>query len=173
MLLVSGGATFTVGGIPGLSQRLATACPDALVVVHCGTNRKLQDSIERLARIYPNVRAIPFTPRVHELVAASTLFVTKSGGLTSTECLAAGAASVLLPPVPGQEAENAEWLVSQGAAVVGSSFEDVVHRARRLLDDPAARSALSQSAHALHRPSRQTIVRYLQDHGNTFGSHRM
>lgn len=163
VVVLTGGATFTVGSIPSLARRIRAACGEATLVVLCGTNRGLRSRIEKLAAGTAGLIAVPFTNRVHELVSAATVFVTKSGGITTAECLAAGIPVVLLPPVPGQEAENAEWLERHGAAVVARDEAAVVREVRRLLDDEPARLALARSARALHRPGREAVLAYIRD----------
>lgn len=49
------------------------------------------------------------------LMAGADLLVTKPGGITCSEALASGL-PMLLPPLPGHEQENAEYLVRTGAA---------------------------------------------------------
>jgi len=163
VVLLTGGATYTVGSVPSLAERLHETCGDASIVVLCGTNRPLEARIKKLAARMARLSAVPFTDRVHELVSASSLFVTKSGGITTAECLAAGTPTVLLPPVPGQEAENAEWLQSHRAAVVARDEIDVVGQVNRLLADESARRLLAESARALHRPGRETVVAWVAE----------
>lgn len=162
VVLLTGGATITVGRIPELAQRLHSTCPGAVVVVLCGTNRRLYSRLQQLPAAGSTLFAIPFTDRAHELVSIASLFVTKSGGVTTAECLAAGVPMLLLPPLPGQEAENAAWLEKQGAAVVARSTQDVVLQVRRLLDDEPARRSLAKSARALHRNGREMVLTYVE-----------
>ena len=48
---------------------------------------------------------------------ADSTNLTKSGGLTSSESLASGLPILVINPIPGQEEENATYLVDSGAAV--------------------------------------------------------
>src|SRR5262249_27568120 len=163
VVVLTGGATFTVGSVPSLAERLHETCGEASIVVLCGTNRPLEARSKKLAGRMTRLLAVPFTDRAHELISASSLFVTKSGGITTAECLAAGAATVFLPPVPGQEAENAEWLEQRGAAVVARDETDVVRQVRRLPAQQSARRCLAQSARALHRPGRETVLAWVAE----------
>ena len=49
---------------------------------------------------------------------ACDLLVTKPGGLTSSEALAAGIPMALFDPIPGQEEDNARYLTGRGSAVL-------------------------------------------------------
>jgi len=161
LVLVSGGASFTVGRIGMLARDIRAACPGAAVVVLCGTNGALRDELEALPGAGTSLFAIPFTDRAHELVSAATLFVTKPGGVTTAECLAAGTPMVLLPPVPCQEGENAAWLEQHGAAVVARRQRDVVWHVTRLLQNEHARAELAASARALYQPGREIVLDFV------------
>jgi processive 1,2-diacylglycerol beta-glucosyltransferase len=84
--------------------------------------------------------------------------VTKAGGLTTAECLAKGLPMVFLPPVPGQEEDNAEFFKSHGAGCIARNSKEVVELTTNLLAMPEKREAMSQSARRLYRPGAQTIV---------------
>ena len=75
------------------------------------------------------VRVLGFTDKVPELMHIASLVVTKPGGLTTTESLASTLPMVIINPIPGQEEENAEFLVKNGVGVwikKGDSPEEVI-----------------------------------------------
>jgi processive 1,2-diacylglycerol beta-glucosyltransferase len=88
--------------------------------------------------------------------------VTKAGGITTTECLAAGVPMALLRPVPGQEMANARALQREGAAVITGSTDHLLATVRGLLDDDGELAALSAAARRPYRPAAQTIVDAIQ-----------
>ena len=63
------------------------------------------------------MRILGFTDKVAELMAVSSLVITKPGGLTSTEALVSNVPLVAINPIPGQEEENAEFLSRNKAAI--------------------------------------------------------
>jgi processive 1,2-diacylglycerol beta-glucosyltransferase len=81
----------------------------------------------------------------------ATLLISKPGGLTTSEALAKHVPLVIVNPIPGQEAYNARYLLSQGAAVQAGSIEMVRQTVRDLLDNPeriiALRSRIAELAH--------------------------
>ena len=162
VVLVGGGVHFTVGRIDKLAADLAAAVPQAVVLVLAGGNKKLLAQIARLPAAQgdsPRLRGLSFTDRVDELVSVAALMVTKPGGMTTAECLAKGAAMVLLKPVPGQEAANARLLIQQGAAVGARTPQEVVQQVQRLLAAPADLARLRSNARRLARPGTDIIVR--------------
>ena len=75
------------------------------------------------------IKVLGFTDKVPELMHIACLVVTKPGGLTTTETLACGLPMVIINPIPGQEEENAEFLVSNGVAIwikKDDNLEDVI-----------------------------------------------
>jgi processive 1,2-diacylglycerol beta-glucosyltransferase len=83
----------------------------------------------------------------------ATLLVTKPGGLTTSEALAKRVPLVIVNPIPGQEAYNARYLLSQGAAVQAGSPETVRQTVRDLLDNPERLEALRQRNAELANPT--------------------
>ena len=157
IVVVSGGTYFTVGPVPQLARGILSAS-DAHVVVLAGSDKKLLAHLAGLSQSTGRVTGVPFTDRVHELVAVASVVVTKPGGLMTTECMAKGAAMVLTRPIPGQEAANAELLSRKGAAVLTSSSADVVRQVTRLLAEPAKLRSLRARARRLHKPAARTIA---------------
>lgn len=94
--------------------------PDYQIVAVAGKNEKMKASFEVLVNdchAENRVRVLGFTDKVPELMHISSLVVTKPGGLTTTESLASELPMVIINPIPGQEEENAEFLVSNGVGV--------------------------------------------------------
>jgi processive 1,2-diacylglycerol beta-glucosyltransferase len=65
-----------------------------------------------------DARIIGFERQMPGRVAEADVVVTKPGGLTVSECLAAGRPLVLVGAVPGQESLNQAWVIEQGAGIV-------------------------------------------------------
>ena len=90
------------------------------IVAVAGKNEKMKEAFESLAQACnanDRVRILGFTDKVPELMHIASLVVTKPGGLTTTESLASGLPMVIINPIPGQEEENAEFLVSKGVGI--------------------------------------------------------
>ena len=82
----------------------------------------------------------------------AALFVGKPGGLSSSECMAAGLPMVLINPIPGQEERNSDFLLEEGAAVRCNYTTTVGYKIESLLKDPARIQAMSASARRLGFP---------------------
>jgi processive 1,2-diacylglycerol beta-glucosyltransferase len=89
-------------------------------------------------------------------MAASTVLVTKPGGMSCTEALASGLPQVLFNPIPGQEEDNAAAMVRYGAGVMVESTEDILGETLKVLTSPNHRRRMVESARAAHHPHSAT-----------------
>lgn len=85
-------------------------------VVITGNNNKLYDKFEKVKDDRTLLKE--FVDNVEDYMHASDLIVTKPGGLTVSESLQCGLPMAIYSAYPGQEAENAEFLVDSGVAML-------------------------------------------------------
>ena len=118
---------FFAGGEFGLGRKLTFTALRELttyldkyqIVAISGKNKKMYNKFLNFKNEINNnnLHILEYTNNVPELMHISKFVVTKPGGLTSSESLASGLPMVIINPIPGQEEENAEFLVKSGAAV--------------------------------------------------------
>jgi processive 1,2-diacylglycerol beta-glucosyltransferase len=89
---------------------------------------------------------------IPELMATADLLITKPGGLTASEALAAGLPMILAFPVPGLEERNLKYLVDRNVGLVAKSPEEIPGLVSGLLDDPKQLEALSTRGREMSRP---------------------
>lgn len=161
-IVLLAGSDFVAGPIEATVDLLAEAFPGATLQATAGNAAGLLRRLERQARRHANLRVVGFTDRIHDLLGAADIVLTKTGGVTSTECLVHGTPIVALYPVPGQERCNADYLAARGAAVTVTSPREIVPIVRSLLGDRARLDSMRRAARALARPrAADTIVRSL------------
>jgi len=97
------------------------------------------------------VRVLGAIDYMDDLVAASDLVITKSGGLIVSEILARGTPLLVVDPIPGQEEWNADYVVSVGAGVQLRRAELVANAVQRLLTDPARLGEMRERARRVGR----------------------
>ena len=81
-------------------------------------------------------KVLGYTTEMADLMRISTLFVGKPGGLSSSECMAAGLPMVLINPIPGQEVRNSDFLFEEGVAVRCNYTRTIGYKLDMLLGDP-------------------------------------
>lgn len=122
VILFFGGGEFGLGKerTSQILQTFIQKAPSYQIIAVAGKNKKMKETFEQLVQnnnAQDRVRVLGFTDKVPELMHISSLVVTKPGGLTTTESLASNLPMVIINPIPGQEEENAEFLVSNGVGV--------------------------------------------------------
>lgn len=122
---------------------LVEALPkDALLVAICGNNRTLKRNLRALIHT-PRLQVLGFTDRMSDYMDAADLFITKPGGLSTTEAATKGVPLVLFNAVPGCETRNLEFLLSIGCAVSENGALSLARCVRQLLEEPEQREELA------------------------------
>ena len=100
-----------------------------------------------------NVQIFEYTNKVPEFMSISNLVVTKPGGLTTSESLASGLPIVVINPIPGQEEENAEYLVNHNTAIWLKKDDNVEEIINNLLSDSSKLEEMSNNAKSISKPN--------------------
>lgn len=92
------------------------------IIVVCGKNKRLQRMIELIdaESFHGNNKAVEihgFVNNISEMMDESDAIITKPGGLTSSEAIMKNIPIIIPYAYPGQEEENAHYLVSSGMAL--------------------------------------------------------
>lgn len=96
------------------------------ITVVCGDNEILVKKVHEVANTQANsIEIIGWTDKLSEYIKKSDVIISKPGGLTSSECLAAGKPMILVSPIPGQEEANANFLVAENRAVLVEKPDDL------------------------------------------------
>jgi processive 1,2-diacylglycerol beta-glucosyltransferase len=164
VLLMSGG--WGAGGLPEIAKAVFAAGP-AQVIAVAGRNEGMKAALDGL-EVPAGSKLIPFgfVDFVHELMAVSDICVSKSGGLTTSECLAMGLPMIVPNPMPGQEELNADHLAERGAGLKARSPGALRLKLKELLADGEKREAMKRAARSLGRPdAARTIIRTVCDSG--------
>ena len=128
-------------------------------VVVCGRNERLKDEITALVTPHADrYRVVGYTTDMPDLMRVATLFVGKPGGLSSSECMAAGLPMVLINPIPGQEVRNSDFLLEEGAAVRCNYATTVGYKIDWLLGDPDRVRHMAASACRLARLDAAQVI---------------
>ncbi len=152
-LLLAGG--LEAADLRNLLEQLKAFRWPLTVIVVCGRSPELQ----RVANEVLSETAGPvsftvkgFVDDMPLLMAAADLAVTKPGGLTTSEALAASLPLALITPYPLQEEANASVLLEQGCAVRVEPLTTFGHKLRRLLEEPSRLGAMREAAARLAHP---------------------
>jgi UDP-N-acetylglucosamine:LPS N-acetylglucosamine transferase len=90
---------------------------DYNVIVVTGRNDTLMPRIEHL-KFEKNVAILGWTTNVPQLMLSSDLIITKAGGATVMECIAAKKPMIITQVIPGQEEGNAELIKKHNLGII-------------------------------------------------------
>ncbi len=131
ILLVSFGS-MGCGKLEKNAQLLAEkASADTCIVVLCGNNQKVYEAL--LPQANDRLRVISFTPDMARYMSAADLYITKPGGLTTTEAIAKQLPLLLMDAVPGCETRNFDFLIRNGVARGAKNWKQVMHLSNQML----------------------------------------
>ena len=102
--------------------------PDMQIVAISGKNKNMKAKFEKIidqTNSSNRVKLLEYTDKVPELMYIATAIVTKPGGLTVSEALASKKPLILINPIPGQEEENAQFLVDNNVAILIKDSDNI------------------------------------------------
>ncbi len=148
LLLMAGGAGMAT--VIRFVRRLMSIDGTFQVIALAGRNVRMLSELQKLAaghhgRLFP----LGYTNTIERVMAASDLAITKSGGLTTSECLAMGLPMLVVAPIPGQEERNADFLLEHGAGLKAYDEAGLDFRLRLLLKDRDRLTRLHDNAKLL------------------------
>jgi processive 1,2-diacylglycerol beta-glucosyltransferase len=157
VLLMSG--AWGIGPVAEAAEALGNAGVHVLAVA--GRNARLAGKLQAVARRQPRVRALGYTNRIPELMAASDLVISSSGD-TCTEARAVGRPLLLLDVVQGHGRDNLQHELELGdAAVTSGRPADIVRSALAALDSAKPPSASPTRSQAAWQNAFATVLRSL------------
>ena len=152
-LLIAGGA-LGMSPASAVVRQILQLDRDFQAIIVCGRNEEMLAEISALVKGRPDdFRVFGYTTEISDFMAASTILLSKPGGMTTAEALARGLPMVILDPIGGQEERNADVLLECGAALKCTELTLITHKLRLLLDDPEKLQRMSNNARTLGRPN--------------------
>ncbi len=150
-LIMGGGLGF--GPLERMLQSLDNVEAPIAAAVIAGRNSRVEKRVLEAAETvkYP-VRVLRFVGNVFDYMHAADVFVTKPGGLSTAEGLAAEVPMVLCKPIPGQEERNVRVLTEWGAALRVRSLEELPRALTTALTDSGRRRRMISAARRHGRP---------------------
>jgi len=151
VLMMSGG--YGVGNIDQLIECIITLSDKLQIIALAGKNLKLYQEFKILEKKYPG-KIFPqrYTRKIERLMKASDFAVTKSGGLTTSECLAMSLPMIVVSPIPGQEERNADYLLEKGAAFKACDEASLMYRVSQFIDNDKLLKKMSKNALSASTP---------------------
>lgn len=133
------GGSFGAGNIKETLLDMLKSNYDFQILVVTGNDFALKQKIEKtLSDIdnNKNIRVLGYTKNMPELLSVCDCIVSKPGGLTTTEAIIKATPIIIPFYIPGQEAENIDYLLNNGLALKTSKNYPISTLIEILIDNP-------------------------------------
>jgi len=153
IILIVGGATShtsflrIINGLKNKNKKLQ-------FIIVAGRDKTLQKKLkESKINKDPFIAVFDFVHNLDEYMTVADLILTKAGGLTVSECLVKNLPMVINNIIPGQEEDNVEYIVKNGAGIRTKNVEETVNIINDLFLNPKKLSAMGKSCKKLAKPN--------------------
>jgi processive 1,2-diacylglycerol beta-glucosyltransferase len=158
VVLIMGGG-LGVGLMGSIAQALRAQPLEAQIVFITGQNHTLRRQLKALSLSQKERWSVRgFVANMPDWLAVADVAISKAGGLSGSELLAAGVPTIVPCWLTGHEALNAQYLESTGAALLVATAGEGVAEADRLLHQPQTREAMHCAALYAARPDAATLI---------------
>lgn len=142
---------------------LLKASENTSVVVATGNNQELYNDIQKECGKDSRLVLLGFTDQISLLMDACDVFLSKPGGLSSTEALVKCIPIIHTAPIPGCESENAEFFTQHHLSICASNSDNASNLAVSLLEDDFLRNQIYEAQkHYKYENSARFIVDYVK-----------
>jgi processive 1,2-diacylglycerol beta-glucosyltransferase len=151
VVLAMAGSHGNVGRLPDVVRALGRLPGPAQGLVVAGRDAVLAERLRRLAAGAPT-RVLGYASDVRTLMGAADLLVTKAGGMTLAEAMAAELPMLLYGSLPGQERRNERFAARAGVALAARSRRELGRLLERALAEPGLLEHLRARIRRARRP---------------------
>jgi processive 1,2-diacylglycerol beta-glucosyltransferase len=157
------GGGLGLGGINNIVKAIDSYMDNIQIIAIAGRNNRLESKLKSLSTRNKLV-VYGFVNNIHELMELSDCIITKPGGVSTAEILTKEKPLVIFSPLPGQEYENAEFLLNSGAAVTTSDVRKIPVLIDQIFSSSIRMKRFREMTRILKKPhSTYNIVRFLED----------
>lgn len=125
-----------------LEKLMDSAKENYRFMVACGNNEKLLKEIQTK---FKEVIAISFTTKIYKYMRASSIILSKPGGLTSTEIGTLNKPFIHTMPIPGCENYNADYFNKRKMSIKCDNIKEIVENTYKLLEDNKLKEEMIES----------------------------
>lgn len=131
-------------------ENLSRPCKITLIT---GKNHELENEMHSYVSQTKNkLEVVGYTSKMADFMKRADLFITKSGGLSTSESFASGTPLLLLPGRAGQEEDNWRFFKKHGAAQAVNHVREIPFKVEQILQSPRFQRDLTANAIHLGKP---------------------
>lgn len=153
-ILLFGGGEYGLSSVKKFLIGILSLKEDIQVVAIAGKNQKIQKMFKEISSDFDKkIVILGYTTKVPELMNIADFVVSKPGGLTTTEVLVSNVPFVVINPIPGQEEENANFLLNSGAAARIYSAEKTKPFFEQLINNKVRLNGMKEMQKLIAKPN--------------------
>lgn len=152
VVLAMCGTSGSVGRLAAVTRVLHDLPRPLQAVVVTGVDTALAERLRRRVAGDARIRVVGYADNVRQLMAAADLLVTKAGGVSLAEALAAELPIVCFGSLSGHEARNERFVVECGAALAARSTGELALTLGTALSSPEVLARLAEKIRVVRRP---------------------
>ena len=151
VVLAMAGSQGALGRLPDVARALRAMRRPLQGLIVAGHDPHLHETLSRLTD-GTTIRTLGYVEDVGGLMAAADLLVTKAGGMTLAEAMAAETPLLLYGSLPGQERRNERFAARAGIALVARRRPELTPLLEWALSEPDLLERLRAQMRRLRRP---------------------
>ncbi|MBU0597347.1 glycosyltransferase [Patescibacteria group bacterium] len=126
VLVMSGGQGMGKAG--KIVKMLTTSSQPLSIIAIAGKNKHLEKRLKKIkVPSHIDLYSIGWTDKVDDYMRLADIIITKSGGVTTTECITLGKPMIIIDPIPGQEEQNADYILSNNLGFIARNTDDLLY----------------------------------------------
>lgn len=131
-------------------ENLSRPCKITLIT---GKNQELEKEMQSyISQTKNELEVVGYTSKMADYMKSADLFITKSGGLSTSESFACGTPLLLLPGRAGQEEDNWRFFERHGAALAVNHVREIPFKVEQVLQSSRFQKDLTVNAILLGKP---------------------
>jgi processive 1,2-diacylglycerol beta-glucosyltransferase len=152
VVLAMAGAQGSFGRLTDVARAVTGLAAPVQGLMVCGHDAELAAEVSRLTAGRRTIRTFGFVEDVRPLMAAADLLVSKAGGMTLAEAMAAELPILTYGSLPGQERRNERFASRAGVALAARGRRELGRALERALGEPDLLDGLRAQMRRVRRP---------------------
>lgn len=141
ILLTSGSMGF--GNLKKVVKQMLEEIPNTYIVVICGNNHKMYNELSEIDSDLLIVKG--FIHNMSEYMKASTIVISKPGGVTTTEVAELRKPLILMMPIPGVEDYNMKFFLDNQMCLKADNVQELIFQTKKLLANKILQDSISKN----------------------------
>ncbi len=156
------------GPLAKLAISFAKQMPECEFSIICGTNTKLKRSLDKKSSNIKNLHILGFVKDMPTMLEATDLYLTKPGGISTSEAVAKEVPMLFVNTVAACETYNLNHFLAYKVADSGKNVKELTEKCIRIINDDDILKGFRKNLHKINKVNAaQTIRQILIENNNS------